>query len=83
MSDMQKVEGFSSLMKDPLSKGVVNVDAAAFTAHQNAKRLALQQLKEKEVLKSDVDNMRSEINNIKGELTDIKVMLMQLINKGQ
>jgi hypothetical protein len=83
MSNLQKIEGFSSLRKDPLSKGVVNVDMNAYNAHQTAKRLAMQQLKEKEALQSDVESMRGEINNIKGELTDIKLMLMQLINKGQ
>lgn len=83
MSELHKVEGFSSLRKDPLSKGVVNVDTQSYAAHQQAKRIALQQLQEKQNIKADVDNMRGEINNIKGELTDIKLMLMQLINKGQ
>lgn len=83
MNTLQKVEGFNNLRKDSYSGGVVNVDTQAFTAHQNAKKLALQQLLEKEEMKNDVQSMRGEINNIKGELTDIKVLLMQLINKGQ
>lgn len=83
MSELQKVDGFYNLRKDPYSGGVVNVDKNAFTAHQNAKKMALQQLHEKQEMKSEIEQVNAEINNIKGELTDIKVMLMQLINKGQ
>lgn len=83
MNTLHKVEGYSNLRKDAYSGGVINVDKSSYEAHQNAKRLALQQLYEKQELKSDVETMKGEINNIKGELSDIKGLLMQILNKGQ
>lgn len=83
MSGLQKVEGFSNLRKDSYSGGVVNVDKNSYTLHQNAKRLAMQQMLEKEQMKSQVQSMGEEINNIKGELSEIKGLLMQILNKGQ
>ena len=83
MSTMHKVEGYSNLRKDGYSGGVINVDKNSYIAHQNAKRLALQQLQEKQELKYEVESMRDEINNIKEQVSDIKLLLVQLINKGQ
>jgi hypothetical protein len=83
MSSLHKVEGYSNLRKDTYSGGVVNVDKTSYQAHQNAKRIAMQQLVEKEHLKTKVEVMGDEINNIKGELTEIKGLLMQILNKGQ
>lgn len=83
MSSLQKVEGYSNLRKDSYSGGVVNIDKNSYLAHQNAKRVALQQLMEKEQVKNQVETMSVEINNIKGELTEIKGLLMQILNKGQ
>ena len=83
MNTLQKVEGYNNLRKDSYSGGVVNVDKNSYLAHQNAKRVALQQIMEKEHLKAEVETMGVEINNIKGELTEIKGLLMQILNKGQ
>lgn len=83
MSELQKVEGYANLMKDSYSGGVVNVDKTSYTAHQNAKRVALQQMLEKKEIRAEVETVKEEINSIKGELADIKTLLMQLINKGQ
>lgn len=83
MSGLHKVEGYSNLRKDTYSGGVVNVDKTSYLAHQSAKRIAMQQLLEKEQMKNQVETMSDEINNIKGELTEIKGLLMQILNKGQ
>ena len=83
MNTLQKVEGYSNLRKDAYSGGVINVDRSSYEYHQNAKRLALQQIQEKQELKSNVEVMQGEINNIKGELSDIKGLLVQILNKGQ
>jgi len=83
MSVLQKVEGYSNLRKDSYSGGIVNVDKNSYQSHQNAKRLAMQQLYEKEQMKSEVQDMKEEINNIKEQVSDIKSLLIQLINKGQ
>jgi len=83
MSTLQKVEGYSNLRKDSYSGGIVNIDKNSYTNHQNAKRMALQQLYEKQEMKTEVAGMKEEINNIKEQVSDIKQLLMQLINKGQ
>ena len=83
MNMLQKVEGYSNLRKDSYSGGIVNVDKTSYKNHQNAKLVAMQQLHEKQELKSDVASLKEEINSINEQVSEIKSLLMQLINKGQ
>lgn len=79
----EKVEGYSSLRKDTVNGGVVNVDTKSFEAYKQKRLLALQKNAQEEQTVSTVSKLQSEINNIKSDMQDIKLMLHTLLEKGK
>lgn len=79
----EKVEGYSSLRKDTVNGGVVNVDTKSFEAYKHKRLLALQKNAQEEQTVSTVSKLQSEINNIKSDMQDIKLMLQTLLEKGK
>lgn len=76
------VEGFSGLMKDTSSGGVVNTDKRSYEQYIKTKALATRNIQQQIATQNTVVELQSEINNIKGDLVDIRKMLLQLIQKG-
>lgn len=79
----EKVEGYSSLRKDTVNGGVVNVDSKSFEAYKQKRLISLQKNAQEEQTANAVSNLQSEINNIKGDMQDIKLMLQTLLEKGK
>ncbi|MBI51729.1 MAG: hypothetical protein CL779_00730 [Chloroflexi bacterium] len=65
-----KVEGFSSIYKDPNSGVVVNRASTDRTRYRAAKRQALQ-----------TQESKYEISELKKEMSEIKQLLHQLLQK--
>jgi hypothetical protein len=83
MSNLERVKDFSYLRKDTSNGGVVNVDREAFKSHMAAREAAERRIAEQKVNSESIRSMENEINTIKDDMNDIKMMLTQLINKGQ
>jgi predicted transcriptional regulator len=80
MSKLQ-VQGYSNLVKDSASGGVVNNDPQAFIEYQKKRKIALDKLNANKALENRVSDMESDINNIKSDVKDMKNMLNQLLLK--
>lgn len=80
MSKLQ-VQGYSNLVKDSASGGVVNSDPQAFIEYQKKRKAALEKLNANKALENRVSDMESDINNIKSDVKDMKNMLNQLLLK--
>jgi hypothetical protein len=78
---MQRIEGYTHLVKDPSSGGVVNNDPIAYANYIKRKKLAKKKLEEEKELESKVISLESDINNIKSDVSDIKELLNNLISK--
>lgn len=76
------VDGYANLKKDTSTGGVVNVDKRGYKAYMESKKIALQQHLEQKHTQSSVTQLQEEINMIKNDMNDIKLMLAQLIQKG-
>ena len=83
MNTLEKVEGFSSLMKDTSSGGVINVDKAAYKSYIVSKQIEQRKLAERKVQSEQIQSMQEEINSIKDDISEVKQMLLALINKGK
>ena len=81
MRDLQKVEGYSSLRKDLSSGGVINIDQAAYNAHQAAKKIALKNLADKKAAEESIATMREEINNMKQDINELKTLMQRILDK--
>lgn len=79
---LEKIEGFSGLMKDTSSGGVVNVDRRSYSEYLKSKTIAHRNLQQQKATQNTVEDLQREINNIKNDMSDIKTMLVQLIQKG-
>lgn len=75
------VQGYSNLVKDPTSGGIVNNDPKAFTEYKKKRELALQKINEKKALENRVTGIETDINNLKSDVNDIKNMLTSIIDK--
>lgn len=76
------VEGYSNLKKDTSSGGVVNVDTSAYKNYMTAKAFAKRNVDRQEATQEAVVELQQQINTINTDLQDIRLMLMQLIQKG-
>lgn len=76
-----KVQGYTNLVKDPTSGGVVNDDPQAFIEYQKKRKAALERLNAGKALENRVETLESDINNIKSDVNDIKSILNQLLLK--
>lgn len=76
---LEKVEGFSGLMKDTSSGGVVNVDKRSYNEYMKSKTIAQRNIQQQRATQETVQELQSEINTIKNDMLDIKMLLTQLI----
>lgn len=76
------IEGFTNLMKDTSSGGVVNVDKRSYDNYMKTKAIAQRNVQQQKATQDTVADLQNEINNIKGDLTDIRQMLIQILQKG-
>ena len=76
------VDGFSSLMKDTSSEGVVNVDKRSYENYIKTKAVTQRNIQQQKATQESVADLQNEINNIKGDLSDIRKMLLQILQKG-
>ena len=67
MSDYSKIENEDTLIRDNVSKAVINTDADGYNAYMNKKRNTIKQQK--------------EFNDLKSEVTELKDLVKILINK--
>jgi hypothetical protein len=79
--NLVNVEGYTNLMKDTSSGGVVNVDKRSYNDYLSTRNIVKQRRLEEENTRSSVESLQIEINNIKGDLNDIKTLLMSIVNK--
>ena len=67
MSDYSKIEDEDTLIRDNVSKAVINTDVDGYEAYMSKKRNSIRQQK--------------EFNNLKTEVTELKDLVKTLINK--
>ena len=80
MSKLQ-INGYSNLVKDPTSGGVVNNDPMAYIEYKNKQKLLLKAINEKKALENKVIDIENDINKLKSDVSDIKDMLGSIISK--
>lgn len=81
MTPKLQINGYSNLVKDPTSGGVINSDPQAFIEYKKKRISALQKINEKKVLENRVSDIENDINKVKSDVNDIKDMLKVLISK--
>lgn len=67
---MLKVKDYPNLRRDPVSKGIVNVDQSAYNEHL-----------QKKLVKEKMTSMDNEINSIKQSVNEIKELLTNMAKK--
>lgn len=75
------VQGYSNLVKDPTSGGVVNSDHQAFVEYKKKREIALQNVNDKKALENRVSSIETDINKVKSDVNHIKDMLKHIIDK--
>lgn len=80
MSRLQ-IDGYSNLVKDPTSGGVINNDPQAYVEYKKRREAAIKGLNEKKALENRVINTEKDINKLKSDVNDIKNMLNSIIDK--
>lgn len=75
-----KVQGYSNLVKDPTSGGVINNDPQAFTEYKKKRKNALEKLNANKVLENRIFDIENDINKVKSDVKDIKDMLNTIIS---
>jgi len=80
MSKLQ-INGYSNLVKDPTSGGVVNSDPHAYAEYKNKRSILLNSINEKKAMENKLIVMESDINKLKVDIRDIKDMLNNIISK--
>lgn len=76
------IEGYNNLKKDPASGGVVNIDYKSYESYIMNKSIVKRNIQQQKSTSETVIKMQDEINTIKNDLSDIRLMLTQLLQKG-
>lgn len=76
-----KVQGYSNLVKDSTSGGIVNDNPQAFIEYQKKRKAALERLNVNKALENRVFDIENDINKVKSDVKDIKDMLSSIISK--
>jgi len=74
MSERNQVEGYTNLLKDTHSKGIINTNKDAYLA-------AIARKKTFEMQKDGLRDATREINILKSEMHEIKTLLIKLVDK--
>ena len=70
----QKVEGHTSLVRDPNTRAIINTNAEQIVKARAVKNARMIKEQEFETVKQDVADMKTDLN-------DIKILLQQLVDK--
>ena len=73
MSKYLKVEGYTSLVRDVNSNGIVNTNVSEFETY-------MKRVRNREQQGDQIRNAVKEINTLKAELREIKGLIKELIN---
>ena len=68
-----KVEGYTSLVRDVKSNGIVNTNVSEYQTYMKRIRMRNQQ-------GDEIRSAVKEINNLKAELREIKGLIKELVN---
>ena len=68
-----KVEGYTSLVRDVSSNGIVNTNVSEYQTYMKRIRMRNQQ-------GDEIRSAVKEINNLKAELREIKGLIKELVN---
>ena len=68
-----KVEGYTSLVRDVSSNGIVNTNVSEYQTYMKRIRMRNEQ-------GDQIRNAVKEINNLKAELREIKGLIKELVN---
>ena len=67
---MLKVKNYPNLIRDPKSKGIININQSAYNEYL-----------QKKIVKEKMVSMDNEINTIKQSVNEIKELLIKLADK--
>ena len=73
MSQRLKVQGFTSLVREVNSKGIVNTNVTEYETY-------MKRIKSREQHGDQIRTAVKDINNLKAELREIKGLLKEIIN---
>ena len=73
MSKYLKVEGYTSLVRDINSNGIVNTNVSEFETY-------MKRIRNREQQGDQIRNAVKEINTLKAELREIKGLIKELVN---
>ena len=73
MSQRLKVQGFTSLVREVNSKGIVNTNVTEYETY-------MKRIKSREQHGDQIRTAVKDINNLKNELREIKDLLKEIIN---
>jgi len=73
MSQRLKVQGFTSLVREVNSKGIVNTNVTEYETY-------MKRIKSREQHGDQIRGAVKDINNLKNELREIKDLLKEIIN---
>ena len=73
MSKYLKVEGYTSLVRDVNSNGIVNTNVSEFETY-------MKRVRNREQQGDQIRNAVKEINTLKAELREIKGLIKELVN---
>ena len=68
-----KVEGYSSLVRDINSNGIVNTNVSEYQTY-------MKRIRDREQQGDQIRSAVKEINNLKAELREIKGLIKELVN---
>lgn len=81
--ELNKVEGFSHLRKNPRTGAVLNVDKRSYEEHMRVRRIAESNAAYRNQSEQTINSMNKEIRDLKEDMSQIKDMLLSLMNRNQ
>lgn len=70
-----KVQGSTSLVRDPISHAIININHDEYSAYTERKKLNTQR-------KNQIDSQAKKLAVLESEISEIKRMLVEIIQKG-
>jgi hypothetical protein len=70
-----KVQGSDSLVRDPISHAIININRDEYSAYTERQKLNAKR-------KQQIDSHSQKLHNLECEISEIKRMLVELIKKG-
>lgn len=70
-----KVQGSTSLARDPVSRAIININQDEFSAYSARQKINAQR-------KQQIDSQNKKLESLESEISEIKRLLVDLIRKG-